>query len=132
VAPPSILALIAAEEIGSAAARLKSEDREIRPTAPNGNIRRLSLWRIDGRPAKLMVSEATHDGRLTGLSVWYFRDGQMVYARELFARYAFDGGRLVEWTDQHGVVAASDAGTLREREKNLRETADLWLKEFAP
>ena len=130
VAPPSIMALIVAEEIDSAAAKVQPESRELRPAKSGGSIRRLSLWRLNGAPAKLMESEATEAGKMTGLTVWYFKDGQMVFAREPFAQYAFADGRLVEWTDQHGVVAESDVATLRTREKDLTDTASRWLKEF--
>jgi hypothetical protein len=130
MAPPSIMALIVAEAIDSATATVPPEKRELPPTTPGGEARQLVLWRLDGAPAKLMVSEPTDAGTMTGSSVWYFKDGRIVFVSGPFARYAFVGGRLVEWTDQHGVVAESDAATLRTREKDLTDAANNWLKEF--
>jgi hypothetical protein len=130
VAPPSIMALIVAEAIDSATVKVSPEKRELPPPTPGGDVRQLVLWRLDGAPAKLLVSEPTDAGKMTGSSTWYFKDGRLAFASGPFARYAFVAGRLVEWTDQHGIVAESDAATLRTREKDLMDTANRWLKEF--
>lgn len=130
VAPPSIMSLIVAEAIDSATAKVSPENRELPSTTPGGDVRRLSLWRLDGAPAKLTVTEPTVAGKMTGSSAWYFKDGKLVFASAPLARYAFAGGRLVEWTDQHGVVAESDPATLRAREKDLTDAANKWLKEY--
>jgi hypothetical protein len=130
LAPPSILAQIVADQIDSAAAHEKSDDREVPPSAPGESVRRLRLWRLEGKPAKLMVAEVSKDAKLKDLSVWYFKDGQVVFARSPFDRYAFSNGALAEWTDQRGVVASADRGSMRKREQELKDEADRWLKEY--
>lgn len=129
MAPPSIMGLILAAEIDSAVTKVEPEHREV-PAIEGGEIRRLRLWRIDGKPVKLTATEVSEVGRRLEVSTWYFRDGEIVFASDAFARYAYSGGHLAEITEENGMVTETDPDGLRGREQVLRLQADEWLKEF--
>lgn len=128
--PPSVMGLVVAGEIDSLVGPVTPDERELPPASQGAEPRRLMLWQLDGKPAKLVVSEPTDAGRMTGESAWYFRDGQTVYARGPLGHFAYDAGRLVEWTDVRGVVLQRDAKALAEQEKQLKDAAARWLKEL--
>lgn len=128
-APPSIMGLIVAEQIDSAIARVQPEERKVSPDA-GGDVWQLTLWRIEGKPAKLVARAG--DAGPQAQSVWYFSNGQVAQAQGPNVTYAFAGGKLVEWTNRSGVVVESDPAALRTREQELLTQADKWLKEFGP
>jgi uncharacterized lipoprotein YbaY len=90
-------------EAGAIDARLDRLDmREI----PSGG-ERIQLWLDGDRPVKLQVLDAARAARA---AAYYFRDGQLFWARVPAAGYVFENGALVLRTDGRLAPVADPAG----------------------
>lgn len=127
--PPSIVAMIQAEEMDSTLARIEPERRD-RPATAGEPARSLQLWRLDGKPAKLVLNEVSEVRGKLLQSTWYFKDGAIVFASDPDSRFAYVDGHLAEVSDASGIVTETSPDALRTTEAGLRAEADGWLKEF--
>lgn len=130
--PPSIMGLILAGTMDSALARVEPERRDMPATPAGEPARNLQLWRLDGKPAKLVLNEVSEVRGKLLQSTWYFKDGAIVFATDPDSRYAYADGHLAEVSDASGVVTETSPDALRTTEEGLRDEADGWLKEFGP
>ncbi len=129
--PPSIMGLILAGTMDSALAGVEPERRDM-PATAGEPARNLQLWRLNGKPAKLVLNEVSEVRGKLLQSTWYFKDGAIVFASDPDSRYAYADGHLAEVSDASGVVTETTTDVLRTTEDGLRVEADGWLKEFGP
>lgn len=62
--------------------------------------RRLSLWRFDDHPVKLVASETDAEGRMTDETRVWFHGGEVSVVQAPFSLHLFEGDRLILTTDE--------------------------------
>ncbi len=128
--PAAIQAMVSMFTIDSAIKDVKPIEARLKGKLPTEHERLGKLWRLDGKPVKLVVPELTDAGEWQGETSWYFRNDSLVAATGPSASYAFADGRLVDWTDERGTTAARSLEALKSREQDLRTLASFWIQQF--
>jgi hypothetical protein len=99
--------------------------------ATDSVVHHYALWLQDGVPRKLVASDsAVAGGNNNETSVW-FLGGDVAVVLQLTNAYAFDGGRIVLWTDE-ALQPRPDPTTdlLMARQAALVDSVGGWLKLF--
>ena len=89
----------------------------------------LAVWLQEGVPRKLVVVDSTGHGQNNSETDVWFMGGDVAVLLQVTDAYAFDGDRIVLWTDealQPRSEATSDA--LMAKQAALIETVRGWLR----
>ena len=100
----------------------------ILPPGADATSRQLTVWLQGGAPRKLVVVDSTgHGQHNTETEVWFI-GGDVAVLLQMTDAYAFDGDRIVLWTDealQPRIDATSDA--MMVQQAALVKTVRGWL-----
>ncbi len=92
----------------------------------------LTVWLQEGVPRKLVIIDSTGHGQNNTETAAWFMGGDLAVLLQLTDAYAFDGDRIVLWTDealQPRVDAAADV--TRARQAALVENVRTWMAMLA-
>ena len=81
------------------------------------------------QPIKIEQGEAKDSGEYTGLSSYYFIDGDLWYSGQPFAQYIFESEKLMYWLDENWNINQIPEEDLKSREEVLNENVALMLNE---
>lgn len=85
---------------------------------------------IDDEIIKLTVTEPTDSGQMSGLTTYYYDEGELFFVEAPFANYAFKDGRLVLWTDEDYEILNMSDSDLKRREEVLVSYLVSYLEMF--
>ncbi len=84
----------------------------------------------DDQIIKLTITEPEDSGAMTGLTTYYYDEGQLFYVETPFANYAFKNGKLVLWTDENHEILNMSKEDLKRREQVLVANLVNYLEMF--
>ena len=90
----------------------------------------LNLWLENEQAGKLTVSEPDDNGKMTGLSTFYFAGPDLFYAAQPFGNFIFIGGKLEYWADESWQVNPVSKSILDAREGYLYDEANKYMGWF--
>ena len=105
-------------------------DTTLAPDA-DSTSRHLTVWLQEGVPRKLVIVDSTGHGQNNTETAAWFMGGDLAVLVQVTDAYAFDGDRIVLWTDdamQPRVDAATDV--MMVRQAALVATVRDWLRAF--
>jgi len=101
---------------------IKASDADIEkiilePESESWDPRVLEQYTDNDQILKLTVTEPTDSGKMSGLTTFYYDEGELFFIESSFANYVFVDGKLRIWTDEnHKVLGMSDADLDRREE----------------
>jgi membrane-bound inhibitor of C-type lysozyme len=87
-----------ADSVDAAVETVKPAVRTLPPEQGGWKPRVISLWAVNGQPARLTVTEPGDSGRSSGLTSYYFRDGRVEVVRGPQTQFVFRDTTLIFWT----------------------------------
>ncbi|WP_194775057.1 hypothetical protein [Pararhodonellum marinum] len=111
---------------------LNYEEREIEAEKLGWEKRKIILrYDIPGQPVVMEVTEPTDAGKMTGLSIFYYQDGDLFAVTQPYANYILEKGKLKIWTDENwNENNEISVENWLDRENNLVEQSENYLKLF--
>lgn len=114
---------------------IKASDADIEkiilePESESWDPRVLEQYTDDDQILKLTVTEPTDSGKMTGLTTFYYDEGELFFIESSFANYVFAGGDLRIWTDENYNVLGMSDTDLDRREEVLVDYLVNYLEMF--
>ncbi|WP_053955512.1 hypothetical protein [Inediibacterium massiliense] len=111
---------------------LDTNKSQLPPIKKEWEAQTLTLWSQNGKPVKLVVTEADDTGKMAGTSDYYFQNGQLIILRAPFAYYVFKDNKLVLWLNENmeplNDIPQKD---MEDAEKNIiNYVNNIYLKSF--
>ena len=97
------------------------------PTEEGSGATILELWTEEGNPVRLTVSEPGN----SGLTEFYFANGELFYAARPGAGFIFIDNQLKYWLDEDWKPAKAPEQERKKLEKQLPEKAAQYLRLFS-
>jgi len=91
---------------------------ELAPEKPGWEKRKVSMFRKSGEVVKIIATEPTDSGKMSGESVYYLASGAVFYYEAPFNHMVFSNGRIVLITDEK-----LNPLTMQDKDLRLREAA---------
>ncbi len=79
---------------------------------------------------KMTVTEPTDAGKMTGLTTYYYDQGELFFVESSFANYTFKGGKLVVWADENYTILNMSDEDLKRRQEVLVDYLVNYLEMF--
>jgi len=93
------------------------EEISLEPESESWEPRILKEFTEDGEILKLTVTEPTDAGKMTGLTTFYYDEGELFFIESSFANYVFKNGKLIIWADEnHNILDMTDTDLERRQE----------------
>ncbi len=114
---------------------IQSSDAEIdeltlEPEHEGWDERIVREYLIDDEIIKMTVTEPTDSGEMSGLTTYYYDQGELFFVEAPFANYAFKNGRLVLWADENYEILNMSDSDLKRREEVLVSNLVNYLEMF--
>lgn len=106
------------------------EEITLEPESESWEPRVLKQYTEDGEILKLTVTEPTDAGKMTGLTTFYYDEGELFFVESSFANYVFKGGKLVVWTDEDYDILDMSKSDLQRRQEVLVDYLVNYLEMF--
>lgn len=94
--------------------------------------RTITIYSSDQQILKMTVTEPTDSGTMSGLTSYWFDEGEVFYIQEPFASYVFHGDTLVAWMDENLNILYDDPASdvMKDRKQRLLNDMIKWLDAF--
>jgi hypothetical protein len=110
---------------------LVQQEQTLPPEKAGWEPRTLRLWLADGAPVKLVATEPTGAGTMTGESVYYYQHGMLLYVQHPSAGYVFDEGQIVLWVNENmRPVTDVPEQTVSDRAASVQQESQRYLAAF--
>lgn len=94
--------------------------------------RTITIYSNEQQILKMTVTEPTDGGEMTGLTSYWFDEGEVFYIQEPFASYVFHDDDLIAWMDENLNILYDDPSSdvMKERKQRLMDDMIKWLDAF--
>jgi len=106
------------------------EEISLEPESESWEPRVLKQYTEDNELIKMTVTEPTDAGKMTGLTTFYYDQGELFFVESSFANYVFKEGHLIVWSDENYNVLEMSKADLERREEVLVEYLINYLEMF--
>jgi len=113
--------------INKACAGIQEIIKELPEGDPSSQKRIMGLWLVDGKPARLAVTEPQPATGFAGFSEYYFEGGMLHYEIGPHEKLVFENGHLVLWTDENDKIKDGDAAEIEKKQNQTLENIDQFL-----
>lgn len=112
------------------ASEAEVETISLEPESENWEPRVLKQYLENDEILKMTVTEPTDAGKMTGLTTFYYDEGELFFVESTFANYTFKGGKLIVWADEDYTVLDMSEEDLRRRQEVLVDYLVNYLEMF--
>jgi len=132
IIPQAVLdkALSKKNSIDIKASEADVETITLEPESESWEPRVLKQYLENDEILKMTVTEPTDGGKMTGLTTFYYDEGELFFVESTFANYAFKSGELVVWADEDYTILDMSDEDLRRRQEVLVDYLVNYLEMF--
>lgn len=112
------------------ASEAEVETISLEPESENWEPRVLKQYLENDEILKMTVTEPTDAGKMTGLTTFYYDEGELFFVESTFANYTFKGGKLIVWADEDYTILDMSEEDLRRRQEVLVDYLVNYLEMF--
>ncbi len=106
------------------------EEITLEPESESWEPRVIKQFTEKGDLLKLTVTEPTDAGKMTGLTTFYYDEGELFFVESSFANYVFKGANLVVWSDEDYTILDMSETDLERRQEVLVDYLVNYLEMF--
>lgn len=114
---------------------IKSSDSDMQeitlePESESWDPRVIRQYTDKNELIKMTVTEPTDSGEMTGLTTFYYDQGELFFVESSFANYVFKDGHLIVWSDENYSILDMSEADLKRREEVLVDYLVNYLEMF--
>lgn len=113
------------------ASAAEMEEITLEPESDSWEPRVLKQYTEKNEILKLTVTEPTDAGKMTGLTTFYYDQGELFFVESTFASYVFKDGKLVVWSDEDYSILDMSETDLQRRQEVLVDYLVNYLEMFS-
>jgi len=106
------------------------EEITLEPESESWDPRVIKQYTENNELIKMTVTEPTDAGKMTGLTTFYYDQGELFFVESSFANYVFKDGHLVVWSDENYKILDMSKADLERREEVLVDYLVNYLEMF--